>query len=100
MQEYQKSGAKALKKLEDFRDDFVFKYEDTEKNMLIYNDEMENFELEDFQGHKEMLKNRYGCVLVPTTYELREIWRIFILNKWWFKQASNIWRGGINGKRL
>ena len=73
MQEYQKSGAKALKKLEDFRDDFVFKYEDTEKNMLIYNDEMENFELEDFQGHKEMLKNRYGCVLVPTTYELREI---------------------------
>ena len=38
--------------------------------MLIYNDEMENFELEDFQGHKEILKNRYGCVLVPTTYEL------------------------------
>ena len=38
--------------------------------MLIYNDEMENFELEDSQGHKEMLKNRYGCVLVPTTYEL------------------------------
>ena len=68
--EYQKSGAKALKKLEDFKDDFVFKYEDTGKNMLIYNDEMENFELEDFQGHKEMLKNKYGCVLVPTTYEL------------------------------
>ena len=38
--------------------------------MLIYNDEMENFELEDFKGHKEMIKNRYGCVLVPTTYEL------------------------------
>ena len=38
--------------------------------MLIYNDEMENFELEDFQEHKEMLKNKYGCVLVPTTYEL------------------------------
>lgn len=68
--EYQKSGAKALKKLEDFKDDFVFKYEDTGKNMLIYNDEMENFELEDFQGHKKMLKNKYGCVLVPTTYEL------------------------------
>lgn len=56
--------------MEDFKDDFVFKYEDTGKNMLIYNDEMENFELEDFQGHKEMLKNKYGCVLVPTTYEL------------------------------
>ena len=56
--------------MEDFKDDFVFKYEDTGKNMLIYNDEMENFELEDFQGHKEILKNTYGCVLLPTTYEL------------------------------
>ena len=31
---------------------------------------MEEFELEDYQGNKEILKNKYGCVLVPTTYEL------------------------------
>ena len=65
-----KKGAKALKKLEDFKDDFIFKFEDTGKNLLIYNDEMEEFELIDYQGNKEVLKNRYGCVLVPTTYEL------------------------------
>lgn len=67
---YQKSGAKALKSLKDFNDDFVFKHEDTNKNLLIYNDEMEQFELEDYQGNKEILNNKYGCVLVPTTYVL------------------------------
>lgn len=31
---------------------------------------MDEFELEDYQGHKELLKNKYGCVIVPTTYVL------------------------------
>ena len=48
----------------------MFSHEDTGKNLLIYNDEMEEFELEDYQGHKELLKNKYGCVCVPTTYVL------------------------------
>lgn len=65
-----KNGAKALKKLEDFKDNFVFKYEDTGKNLLIYNDEMESFELTDYQGNKEIINAKYGCSLVPTTYEL------------------------------
>lgn len=66
----QKNGAEALHDLSEFKDNFVFKYEDTGKNLLIYNDEMIEFELKDFQGNKELLKNKYGCVLVPTTYEL------------------------------
>ena len=65
-----KKGARALKKLEDFKDNFIFDFKNTGKNLLIYNDEMIDFELEDYQGNKELLKNRYGCVLVPTTYEL------------------------------
>lgn len=65
-----KKGSKALKKLEDFKDNFIFKYEDTGKNLLIYNDEMESFELEDYQGNKELIDAKYGCSLVPTTYEL------------------------------
>ena len=65
-----KKGAKALKKLEDFKDDFVFRYEDTGKNLLIYNDEMEKFELTDFQGNKEIIDVKYGCTLVPNTYTL------------------------------
>ena len=59
-----------MKKLEDFRDDFVFKYEDTGKNLLIYNDEMETFNLEDYQGNVKEEKSKYGCCLVPSTYEL------------------------------
>lgn len=31
---------------------------------------MESFELEDYQGNKEILNNKYGCSLIPTTYEL------------------------------
>lgn len=65
-----KKGAKALQKLEDFKDDFVFKYEDTGKNLMIYNDEQIEFELEDYQGHKELLKNKHGAILLPTTYVL------------------------------
>ena len=70
MQEFQRNGAKALKNLKDFNDDFVFSHEDTGKNLLIYNDEMQEFELVDYQGNKEIVKNKYGCVLVPTTYVL------------------------------
>ena len=31
---------------------------------------MSEFELVDYQGNKEIVKNKYGCVLVPTTYVL------------------------------
>lgn len=65
-----KKGAKALKSLDDFRDDFVFRYEDTGKNLLIYNDEMQEFEVTDYKGKKELIKEKYACVLIPTTYVL------------------------------
>lgn len=31
---------------------------------------MINFDLIDYKGNIEHLENRYGCCLVPTTYEL------------------------------
>lgn len=65
-----KSGAKALKSLEDFRDDFVFSFEDTGKNLLIYVDEQKEFELVDYLGNKEVVKDKSGCSLIPTTYVL------------------------------
>lgn len=65
-----KKGSKALKNLNDFRDNFIFDYKDTGKNLLIYNDDMQSFELEDYQGNKELINVKYGCTLVPTTYEL------------------------------
>lgn len=70
MQEYQKVGAKGLKSLKDFKDNFVFEYKYTHKNLLIYNDEMKSFKLTDYKGNSEIVTDRYGCCLVPTTYEL------------------------------
>ena len=65
-----KKGSKALKSLDDFRDDFVFRYEDTGKLSLMYNDEQDPFELEDYTGKKEIVDDKYAVSLIPTTYEL------------------------------
>lgn len=65
-----KKGAKGLKKLEDFRDNFIFEYKYTNKNLLIYCDEQKEFDLIDYQGNKEKINQKTGCCLVPTTYEL------------------------------
>ena len=56
--------------MEDFRDNFVFDFKYTNKNLLVYNDEMKNFELKDYKGKKKIVQDVHGCVLIPTTYEL------------------------------
>lgn len=38
--------------------------------MLVYNDEMEEFLLTDYKGKVKKVKDKFGCVLIPTTYEL------------------------------
>ena len=65
-----KSGAKALHKLDDFRDDFVFHYKDTNKNLLKYVDNMKPIIVEDYLGNKLLVKDKTGCCLLPTTYIL------------------------------
>ena len=46
-----KDGATALKgDLNNFKDNLVFNFEDTGKNLLIYNDFQEFFEIKDFRG--------------------------------------------------
>lgn len=65
-----KSGSKALKRLEDFRDDFVFRFKDTNKNLIIYVDNQEPIEIIDYQGNKYMVNDKSGCCLIPTTYVL------------------------------
>lgn len=67
---YQRNGACGLKRLEDFKDDFVFEFKDTGKLMMMYNDEQIEFNLEDYQGNVEKQCDKYGITLVPTTYEL------------------------------
>ena len=65
-----KSGAVCLKKLEDFKDDFVFEFKYTNKNIVYYNDDMNPFILTDYHGKKKMVNEKYGCCLLPTTYSL------------------------------
>lgn len=65
-----KKGSISLKTLNDFRDNFVFNYEDTGKNLLIYVENQEPFILEDYKGNKLEVKDKSGCSLIPTTYVL------------------------------
>lgn len=67
---YQNHGANALKKLEDFKDDFVFDYKDTGKLLIIYIDKQEPYELTDYRGKKMLVTDTSGCCFIPTTYVL------------------------------
>lgn len=65
-----KIGAKQMKSLEEFKDDFVFDFKYTNKNLLMYNDDMNPFKLKDYQGNVLEVKEKYGSSLIPTTYVL------------------------------
>lgn len=65
-----KKGFKALHKIEDFKDNLIFKYKDTGKNLLVYCENQEEFELVDYQNHKTLIKDKSGCALLPCTYTL------------------------------
>ena len=65
-----KSGSKCLKRLEDFKDDLVFDYETTHKQMLMYNDDQPELMLEDYQGHVVKVTEKSGACILPTTYVL------------------------------
>ena len=65
-----KQGAKALKRLEDFKDDFVFRHEDTGKNMVIYTENQKEVNLTDYLGKTCLVKDISGCCILPNTYVL------------------------------
>ena len=59
-----------MKSLDEFKDDFVFSHEVTNKNILMYVDNEQPFELTDYLGHTSMVTDKSGCCLLPTTYVL------------------------------
>ena len=65
-----KSGAKALKSLDDFEDGLVFKHKDTNKNLLFYCDNQTPIEVEDYIGLKYTVTDRSGCCVLPNSYTL------------------------------
>lgn len=65
-----KSGALGLKNLSEFKDNFVFDFKYTNKNLLIYCENQENCNIIDYQGNEYTVKDKSGCCIVPTTYVL------------------------------
>ena len=66
-----KSGAKALNgDLNNFKDNLVFKYEDTGKNILFYTEGQKPIILTDIYGKEYRVYDKSGCCIVPNTYTL------------------------------
>lgn len=65
-----KSGALGLKNLSEFKDNFVFDFKYTNKNLLMYCENQENCNIIDYQGNEYTVKDKTGCCIVPTTYVL------------------------------
>ena len=67
-----KKGAAALKNnLNNFTDNLIFKYEDTGKNILLYNDFQEPIDVIDYLGNKKTIIDKSGSCILPTTYVLK-----------------------------
>lgn len=65
-----KQGVYQLNKIDDFRNDLVFEFKNTNKNTLFYVEKQEPFELTDYLGNKEKVIDITGCCLVPCSYTL------------------------------
>ena len=65
-----KTGAKCLKKLEDFKDNLLFKSSITGKQTIVYLDEQVENELVDYQGNIYKNTDKTGACLIPCSYEL------------------------------
>lgn len=67
-----KKGAAALKNdLNNFTDNLIFTYEDTGKNILLYNDFQDPIEVQDYLGNCKKITDRSGSCILPTTYVLK-----------------------------
>ena len=65
-----KQGIYQIKSLQEFKDDLVFEFKNTNKNLLIYCENQDIFDLTDYCGNKELVTDISGCSLIPTTYLL------------------------------
>ena len=65
-----KTGAKCLEKIEDFRDNLVFKSSITGKQTIVYLDEQLENELIDYQGNIYKNTDKTGACMIPCSYEL------------------------------
>lgn len=65
-----KTGALGLKNINEFKDNFVFDFKYTNKNLLMYCENQEKCCIIDYEGNETEVKDKTGCCIVPTTYVL------------------------------
>lgn len=65
-------GSICLKKLEDFKDDFVFDASITNKLGAIYNDNESPILIKDCEGNEMVVKDKSGICLIPQSYTLKK----------------------------
>lgn len=65
-----KTGAKALNNLQDFKDDLIFPYKYTNKNILMYNDEQIPVHITDYKRKIYYATEKIGACIVPAVYTL------------------------------
>ena len=65
-----KKAGKSLERLEDFRDNYVFNFKDTNKLLIVYVEDMQKQTIKDYLGIEYEATDKTGCCLLPTTYVL------------------------------
>lgn len=65
-----KKAKNVLKDLKDFKDNYVFKYEDTGKQTLFYNENQIPVTIHDYLGNEYQVSDKTGIAMVPTSYTL------------------------------
>ena len=66
-----KSGATCLDNdLNNFKDDLVFPHKYTNKNTVMYCEEQESISYKDYLGEENIVSERSGCCILPTSYVL------------------------------
>lgn len=65
-----KAGFKCLKYLKNFKDDLVFEYKYTNKNMLFYVEDMKPQYITDYLGNDYYVTDKSGASLMPANYTL------------------------------
>ena len=65
-----KSGAAAIKSLDDFEPGKVFNYDQAGRLIAYYVDDQTPCSITDYQGHTVKYDDQYGICMQPTTYEL------------------------------
>lgn len=65
-----KKASVSLKSLDEFRDGYIFKFEDTNKNLLFYVENQTPINVKDYLGVTYTVNDKSGCCLLPNTYTL------------------------------